>query len=89
MALGPAGGMSGGAKMAIGVLLLWFGGACLFIAFMSGKVPSLTAHKDQNGKAVGPRDASELVTRVADNVQAAASSTGTGGTESSSGEVSA
>lgn len=63
-----------GGKLALGILLLWFGGFLLFVAFMSGKVASLTAHVDQNGKPVGPLDMSELASRLADNVQAAGSS---------------
>lgn len=63
--------ISHGTKLAIGIILLWFGGACLFIAFMSGKVASLTVGTDSGGAAQGPRDVSELVERVASNVQAA------------------
>jgi hypothetical protein len=62
-------------KLAVGILLLWVGGALLFVAFMSGKVDSLTIGKDASGKAQGPRDASELIGRLATNVQAAEGTT--------------
>lgn len=67
-------GAPNGVRLAVGILLLWFGAVCLFVAFMSGKTGSLTSHVNQDGKAVGPRDASELAVRLAENVQAAASS---------------
>lgn len=64
--------MSKGVKLALGIILLWFGGACLFVAFMSGKVDSLTTGTNKNtGKAEGPHDMSELVSRLAANVQTA------------------
>lgn len=65
-------------KMALGVVLLWLGGALLFVAFMSGKVGSLTVGKTSTGTPQGPRDASELVQRLAASVQAAEGN-GTGG----------
>lgn len=65
------GGAQRGAQIAIGILLLWFGGTMLFIAFMSGKADSLTIGASRDGKRQGPRDASELVTRLADAVQTA------------------
>lgn len=59
-----------GTKVAVAILLLWFAGMCLFIAFLSGKTAALTSGKDSSGKAQGPADMSELATRIADNVQA-------------------
>ena len=74
MAQGDGDTGSGG-KLALGILLLWFGGFCLFVAFMSGKTASLTSHVDQHGNPVGPTNASEVVSRLAENVQAAEGST--------------
>ncbi len=84
----PTGGPSG-VRLAVGILLLWFGLTCLFIAFMSGKTGSLTSHVNQEGKPVGPRDASELAVRLAENVQAAAAagSSDSSSSGSSSAEV--
>lgn len=59
-----------GTKVAVAIVLLWFAGLCLFIAFLSGKAASLTVGKDQAGNPQGPADASELVSRLAENVQA-------------------
>jgi hypothetical protein len=70
-------------RAALGILLCWLGGALLFVAFMSGKTSALTVGKTSDGTPQGPRDASELVTRIADVVQAAE---GTGGTSSGAGE---
>ncbi len=67
-----------GITLASAVLLLWFGGMCLYVAFMSGKSPAMTVGTSRDGKAQGPKDASELVTRIAANVQAAQGGTGTG-----------
>lgn len=64
-------GAQRGAQIAIGILLLWFAGLCLFIAFMSGKTPSLTVGKDRGGKPQGPKDVTELMGRLAENVRAA------------------
>lgn len=61
---------SQGTKLAIGIVLLWFAGFCFFVAFMSGKVASLTIGTDQNGNPSGPRDMPELMERVSANVQA-------------------
>lgn len=60
--------MSHGTKLAVGILLVWFGGVCLFIAFMSGKVPSLNTGTT-DGKAQGPKDVTGLLTGVANAVQ--------------------
>lgn len=60
-----------GAQIAVGILLLWFGGACLFVAFMSGKTPSLVTGTDRSGKPQGPKDITELLGRVSGVVQAA------------------
>lgn len=75
---------SKGAKLAIGIVLLWFGGACLFVAFLSGKVSSLTTGKDQDGNPQGPHNVSELMVRTSENVQAAA---GSGSSSTSSQEA--
>lgn len=66
--------------MAIGVVLLWVGGALLFVAFMSGKVSGLTIGKSADGTPQGPRDASELVQRLAATVQASEGQGGAGTT---------
>lgn len=65
------GSISRGTHLAIGIILLWVGGGLLFVAFMSGKVDSLTIGKDQKGKPQGPRNVSEAIGRIAENVQAA------------------
>ena len=80
-------GAPSGVRLAVGILLLWFGAACLFVAFMSGKTGSLTSHVNQDGKPVGPRDASELAVRLAENVQAAASSSSSSSSDSSTAEA--
>jgi hypothetical protein len=64
--------------LAVGILLLWFGGSLLFVAFMSGKAPGLTTGTSKDGKAQGPKDLSELLGRVAENVQAAGQATAPG-----------
>jgi hypothetical protein len=60
-----------GTKIAIGIFLLWLGGLCLFVAFLSGKIASLTESTDAAGAGQGPKDVSGLVTQVAKGVQAA------------------
>lgn len=60
-----------GGRAALGIVLVWVGGFLLFIAFMSGKTGTLTVGRDQAGKPQGPRDASELVSRLAEGIQAA------------------
>lgn len=60
-----------GVMLALGIVLLWAGGAFLFVSFMSGKTSPLIVGQDQKGNAVGPRDASELTVRLAETVQAA------------------
>jgi hypothetical protein len=62
---------SQGTQLALGIVLLWFGGLCLFVAFMSGKIAALTASTDSTGTARGPADASGLVSSLAKAVQAA------------------
>lgn len=69
-------GQNRATKAALGILLLWVGGFLLFVAFMSGKTSTLTVGKDASGRAQGPRDISELASRLAETVQAAE---GTGG----------
>ena len=93
------GGSSNGTKLAIGILLIWFGGFCLYVSFMSGKVPSLTTGrlvgqdgkpiKDANGKqkGAGPKDLSELLVRTSDNFQALSGSTETSSSTSGSEEA--
>lgn len=66
-----AGSVAHGTKLAIGIFLLWLGGLFLFVAFLSGKVASLTESTDADGTAHGPSDVSGLVTQVAKGVQAA------------------
>lgn len=74
--------MPKGTRLAIGILLIWFGGFGLYVAFMSGKVPSLTTGKlvGKDGKPVkgadgkqlgaGPKNLSELLVRTSANFQA-------------------
>lgn len=69
-----------GGKAALGIVLVWAGGFLLFIAFMSGKTGTLTVGQDQTGKPQGPRDASELVSRLAEGIQAAEGGSGPGPT---------
>ena len=64
-------GAERGAQIAVGILLLWFAGLCLFIAFMSGKTPGLTVGKDKSGKPQGPKDVTELMGRLSENIHAA------------------
>jgi hypothetical protein len=80
----PKTGLNQGTKLAIGVLLLWFAGACLFVAFLSGKVDSLTQGTDQSGNPQGPADFSSLIVRLAQNAQALAGNNQTGSTTASS-----
>jgi len=74
-------GMSRGTQLAIGILLLWFAGLCLFFAFLGGKTPALTSGRGSDGTPSGPRDMSGLVSRVAENIQAAEASGTAGGSE--------
>lgn len=67
---GPLSNVNNGTRLAIGIVLLWFGGACLFVAFMSGKVPALTTGTGSGGQAQGPSNASELAVGIANAVQA-------------------
>lgn len=67
----PGKQLSQGTQLALGIVLLWFGGLCLFVAFMSGKIAALTTGTDSSGKTRGPADASGLVSTVAKAVQAA------------------
>lgn len=67
--------------LAGGIVLLWFGGAALFVAFMSGKTASLTTGTSKDGKPQGPKDMREVVGRVVAGVRAAQSGpAGTAGT---------
>lgn len=66
---GAVSGMTRGTKLALGIVFLWFGGACLFIAFMSGKTSSLTIGTKADGSTQGPQDVSDVVTRLAANIQ--------------------
>lgn len=65
--------LSKGTTMAIGVVALWLAGLCFFVAFMSGKAASLIEGTTKNAAGttvgVGPSDATELVSRIATNVQ--------------------
>lgn len=63
--------LSQGTQLALGIVLLWFGGLCLFVAFMSGKIAALTASTDSTGATHGPADASGLVSTLAKAVQSA------------------
>lgn len=68
--------MGRGTQLAVGIILLWFGGFCLFIAFLSGKTSLLTTSGGH-----GPTDASQLATTLASAVQqheGAAAAAGTG-----------
>jgi hypothetical protein len=53
-----------GVQLAIGILLLWLAGVLLFVAFMSGKTPSLTVGTAADGTPQGPRDARQLLGRL-------------------------
>lgn len=65
-------GAERGAQIALGIVLLWFAGFCLYVAFMSGKTPAMTVGVDKSGKPQGPKDITELAGRLSENVQAAA-----------------
>lgn len=87
----PGASTQHGTKVAVAIVLLWFAGLCLFVAFLSGKAASLTVGKDQAGNPQGPADASELVSRLAENVQALENqggSSSSAGTSGSGSEVS-
>lgn len=56
--------MSQGTKLAVGIILLWFGGFCLFVAFMSGKIAGLTTSSGQ-----GPSNVTELTQSLAASIQ--------------------
>lgn len=66
---GATSGMNQGTKLALSIVSLWVAGLCYFIAFLSGKVPSLTTGTDSTGNSQGPGDISQLTTRLAANVQ--------------------
>lgn len=59
-----------GTMFAIGIVLLWLGGFCLFIALLSGKIASLSTGTDSSGKPEGPKDVSQLTTSLAKGIQA-------------------
>lgn len=68
-----------GVMLAVGIILIWFGMVSLYVAFMSGKTPALTVGTSKDGKTQGPKDATELMGRLAANIQAAqGSSSGEG-----------
>ena len=81
--------LSHGTMLAIGIVLLWFAGLCYFFAFLGGKTAALTSGTGSDGKTSGPRDLSGVVARVAENVQAMESNTGSSGTNSGGAGVSA
>lgn len=56
--------MGRGTQLAVGIILLWFGGFCLFVAFLSGKTSLLTTSGGH-----GPADASQLASTLASAVQ--------------------
>ncbi len=60
--------ISRGTELALGIVLLWFGGLCFFVAFMSGKISALTT-TDSGGKSSGPRDVSGLAVAISAAVQ--------------------
>lgn len=64
MAIGHT--VSRGTRLALGIVLLWAGGLCLFIAFEAGKAASL---------ATAPKDVPELVKGIASTAQAASAPT--------------
>ena len=72
-------GSERGVQLAIGILMLWLAGVLLFIAFMSGKTPSLTVGKAADGSSQGPKDIRELLGRLSSNIQAARGQGGAGG----------
>jgi hypothetical protein len=76
---------SHGTMLAIGIVLLWFAGACFFVAFLSGKAASMTIGADSSGKPVGPTDIGSLIGRVSDNVAALEGATGSGSTGATPG----
>lgn len=59
--------ISRGTELAIGIVLLWFGGLCFFVAFMSGKIAALTT--SSGGKSSGPKDISGLAVAISAAVQ--------------------
>lgn len=59
-----------GTQLAGGIVLLWLGGACLFVAFESGKIPAF---------AKGPTDAGSLASGLAAAVQSQEKPGKTGG----------
>lgn len=69
-----------GTKAAVGILLLWLGGACLFLAFLSGDIADLTV-TDSTGAKTGPKNVSSLITTIAKGIQtqAGVNATPTGG----------
>lgn len=58
-------GGSRGTRIALGIVMLWAGGLCLFIAFEAGKTASITT---------APKDLPELVTTIAGTAQQASGS---------------
>lgn len=83
--------VSRGTMMAIAIVLLWFAGFCFFFAFMSGKTAALTSGRGKDGTPSGPRDASGVVARLAENLQAmeASSPAGPAGPTGTTTEVTA
>lgn len=59
-----------GTMLAFGIVFLWLGGFCLFVALLSGKISALSTGTDSSGKPEGPKDASQLVTTLASSIQA-------------------
>ncbi|HJP74923.1 MAG TPA: hypothetical protein VJ914_11675 [Pseudonocardiaceae bacterium] len=59
-----------GTMLAFGIVFLWLGGFCLFIALMSGKISALSTGTDSSGKPQGPKDVSQLATSLAQGIQA-------------------
>lgn len=74
------GGARRGTTLALGIVLLWVAGMLLFVAFMSGKVASLTQGTDGSGKSVGPTDLPSLLVRIANNAQSLQGDKASGGT---------
>lgn len=58
-----------GTMLAFGIVFLWLGGFCLFIALLSGKVSSLSTGTDSSGKPEGPKDVSQLASTLATSIQ--------------------
>lgn len=58
-----------GTMLAFGIVFLWLGGFCLFVALLSGKITSLSTGTDSAGKPEGPKDVSQLATTLAASIQ--------------------